>query len=35
MHGGVFLACRNTLISHEIPHNGPEEIVACKIEFSN
>ena len=34
-YGGVFLACHNTLTSHEIPYNGPEEIIACKIELTN
>ena len=34
-YGGVFLACRNTLISHEFPHNGPEGTIACKIESTN
>ena len=35
-YGGVFIACHNTLISHEISYNDSQELIACKVKlFTN
>ena len=34
-YGGVFIACHNTIVSHEIPYSGTQEVITCKIKLSN
>ena len=34
-YGGVFIACHNTLICHEVSYSGNHDIVACKLKLLN